>query len=59
MNKVKLLRIRQAAEFLGVTPLTLRRWDGNGRLKAIRIGSRNDRRYERKKLMELIKKGKI
>lgn len=59
MNKVKLLRIKQAAELLGVTPLTLRRWDENGRLKAIRIGSRNDRRYERIKLMELIKKGKI
>ena len=59
MNKVKLLRIKQAAELLGVAPLTLRRWDKSGRLKAIRIGLRNDRRYERKKLMELIKKGKI
>ena len=59
MNKVKLLRIKQAAELLGVAPLTLRRWDESGRLKAIRIGSRNDRRYVRAKLMELIKKGKI
>ena len=59
MNKVKLLRIKQAAELLGVAPLTLRRWDKSGRLKAIRIGLRNDRRYERKKLRELIKKGKI
>jgi len=59
MNKVKLLRIKQAAELLGVAPLTLRRWDESGRLKAVRIGSRNDRRYERTKLMELIKKGKI
>jgi len=59
MNKVKLLRIKQAAELLGVAPLTLRRWDESGRLKSIRIGSRNDRRYERTKLMELIKKGKI
>lgn len=59
MDKVKLLRIKQAAELLGVAPLTLRRWDENGRLKAVRIGPRNDRRYERQKLMELIKKGKI
>ncbi len=51
MNKVKLLRIKQAAELLGVAPLTLRRWDKSGRLKAIRIGLRNDRRYERKKLL--------
>lgn len=59
MNKVKLLRIKQAAELLGVAPLTLRRWDESGRLKAVRVGSRNDRRYEREKLVRLIKKGKI
>lgn len=59
MNKVKLLRIKQAAELLGIAPLTLRRWDESGRLKAIRIGSRGDRRYEKRKLMELIKKGRI
>lgn len=59
MDKVKLLRIKQAAELLGVAPLTLRRWDESGRLKAIRVGPRSDRRYERKILMELIKKGKI
>lgn len=59
MNKVKLLRIKQAAELLGVAPLTLRRWDENGRLKAVRVGSRSDRRYEREKLVRLIKKGKI
>lgn len=59
MNKIKLLNIKQAAELLGITPLTLRRWDKSGRLKAIRIGSRGDRRYEEKKLLELVKKGKI
>lgn len=59
MNKIKLLRIKQAADLLGVTPLTLRRWDKNGRLKAIRMGSRGDRRYEQNRLLELIKKGKI
>lgn len=59
MNKTKLLNIKQASELLGVTPLTLRRWDNNGRLTAIRVGSRGDRRYEEEKLLELIKKGKI
>lgn len=59
MNKVKLLRIKQAAELLGVAPLTLRRWDESGRLKAIRIGPRGDRRYVREKLVGLIKKGRI
>jgi putative resolvase len=59
MIKVKLLRIKKASELLGVTPLTLRRWDKSGRLKAIRVGSRGDRRYEQTKILQLIKKGKI
>jgi excisionase family DNA binding protein len=59
MFKTKLLRISKASELLGVTPLTLRRWDKSGRLKAIRMGSRGDRRYEQVKLLQLIKEGKI
>ncbi len=59
MNKIKLLSTKQAAELLGVTPLTLRRWDANGRLKAIRIGSRGDRRYDKATLLGLITKGKV
>jgi excisionase family DNA binding protein len=59
MLKVKLLRIKKASELLGVTPLTLRRWDKSGRLRAIRVGSRGDRRYEQTKILQLIKKGKI
>lgn len=59
MNKIKLINIRQASELLGVTPLTLRRWDNNRRLTAIRVGSRGDRRYDEAKLLELIKEGKI
>jgi putative resolvase len=59
MIKTKLLRINKAAELLGVTPLTLRRWDNSGRLKAIRVGARGDRRYEQSKLLQLIKEGKI
>ncbi len=59
MIKTKLLRIKKASELLGVTPLTLRRWDKSGRLKAVRVGSRGDRRYEESKLLQLIKTGKI
>lgn len=59
MAKTKLLTIKKASELLGVTPLTLRRWDKNGRLIAIRIGSGKHRRYEESKLLDLIKKGKI
>lgn len=59
MNQIKLISIKQASELLGVTPLTLRRWDKSGRLKSIRVGSREDRRYDESKLLELIQKGKI
>jgi excisionase family DNA binding protein len=44
----KLLTISQAAEILHVHPETLRRWDRQGRLKSVRIGTRQnwgDRKY--------------
>lgn len=53
-NSQKLLNISQAAEMLGVNPETLRRWDREGRLKAIRIGKRQDRRYKVEDLQKLI-----
>jgi len=43
----KLLTIRQTANLLGVHPNTLREWDRQGKLRAIRLGARRDRRYER------------
>lgn len=43
----ELLTIRQAAKILNVNVETLRRWDKRGKLKAIRIGSRGDRRYRK------------
>ncbi|OGD08832.1 hypothetical protein A2397_05300 [Candidatus Amesbacteria bacterium RIFOXYB1_FULL_44_23] len=42
----KLIKIREAAELLGINPETLRRWDNEGRLNAVRIGKRKDRRYK-------------
>lgn len=53
-GKTKLLRIREAAELLGVNPQTLRRWDNDGRLKAVRIGKRQDRRYKIEDLQKII-----
>ncbi len=43
----QLLTIADAARMLGVSKLTLRNWDNNGRLKAVRIGTRSDRRYRK------------
>ena len=47
LKKIKLLRIREVAEMLGVNPETLRRWDRSGKLKAIIISKRGDRRYRK------------
>jgi excisionase family DNA binding protein len=55
-NKIRLLRIREAAEMLGVNPETLRRWDRDGRLPAIKISKRGDRRYKRENIEKFIKK---
>jgi len=54
----KLLTIRQAAEILNVHVETLRRWDKSGKLKAIVINDRGDRRYELKDIQSLINKNK-
>jgi excisionase family DNA binding protein len=51
----KLLTIRQAAEILNVHVETLRRWDKSGRLKAIRVNERGDRRYRMADLENYLK----
>ena len=52
---VKLLKIREAAEILNVNPETLRRWDRSGKLKAIIISQRGDRRYRQEDIEKFIK----
>lgn len=51
----KLLTIRQAAEVINVHVGTLRRWDKSGKLKAIIINERGDRRYRPENLEKLMK----
>ncbi|KKS22183.1 MAG: hypothetical protein UU78_C0021G0003 [Candidatus Roizmanbacteria bacterium GW2011_GWC2_41_7] len=51
----KLLKIREAAEILSVNPETLRRWDRSGKLKAIIISKRGDRRYKQEDIERIIK----
>ena len=51
----KLLKIRQAAEVLNVHVETLRRWDRSGKLKAIRVNDRGDRRYKSEDLEKMVK----
>lgn len=52
-DKQKLLKIREATEMLGINPETLRRWDNQGRLQAVRIGKRKDRRYKLEDLQKI------
>ncbi len=51
----KLLTIRQAAEILNVHVETLRRWDKAGKLKAIRVNERGDRRYREEDIGKIVK----
>jgi len=46
----QLLTIQQVSKMLNVHSETLRRWDKKGRLKAIRVGSRGDRRYRKEEI---------
>ncbi len=55
-KQIKLLRIREAAEILGVNPETLRRWDREGKLKAIIISKRGDRRYKKEDIEGFLNK---
>lgn len=54
----KLLNIRQAAEVLNVHIETLRRWDKKGKLKAIIVNDRGDRRYDPRDIEVFLKNKK-
>ncbi len=49
-----LLTVREAAQVLRVSPLTLKRWGKRGKLPAIRINSRGDRRYRKEAILYLL-----
>jgi ADP-ribose pyrophosphatase YjhB (NUDIX family) len=50
----KLVSISKTAELLDVHPNTLKRWDKSGQLKAIRFGTRGDRKYREADLQRFI-----
>ncbi len=53
-NLPDLLTVREAAQVLRVSPLTLKRWGKRGKLPAIRINSRGDRRYRKEAILYLL-----
>ena len=53
-NLPDLLTVREVAEILRVSPLTIKRWGKKGKLPAIRINSRGDRRYRKEQVLQLL-----
>lgn len=49
-----LITIREVANLLRVSALTIKRWGKNGKLPAIRINSRGDRRYKKEVVLRLL-----
>jgi excisionase family DNA binding protein len=53
-NLPDLLTVKEVATLLRVSPLTVKRWGARGKLPAIRINSRGDRRYKKEAVMWLL-----
>jgi len=53
-NLPDLLTVREVAQILRVSPLTIKRWGKKGKLPAIRINSRGDRRYRKEVVLRLL-----
>lgn len=53
-NLPDLLTVREVAQVLRVSPLTIKRWGKRGKLPAIRINSRGDRRYKKEAILWLL-----
>ncbi|OGM75377.1 hypothetical protein A2382_01910 [Candidatus Woesebacteria bacterium RIFOXYB1_FULL_38_16] len=49
-----LLTVREVAELLRVSPLTIKRWGKRGKLPPIRINSRGDRRYKKEAVLYIL-----
>ncbi len=57
LNKMpEILTLQQACEILNCHPNTLRNWDNQGILKAIRFGKRGDRRYKKEDILKILSK---
>lgn len=50
----EVLTLREAAEVLNCHPNTLRNWDNEGILKAVRVGRRKDRRYRKEDVLRFL-----
>ncbi|KKT86970.1 MAG: hypothetical protein UW86_C0013G0006 [Microgenomates group bacterium GW2011_GWA1_Microgenomates_45_10] len=53
-NLPDLLTVREVAQILRVSTLTIKRWGKRGKLTPIRINSRGDRRYKKEAIHWLL-----
>jgi excisionase family DNA binding protein len=53
-NLPDLLTVGEVAELLRVSTLTIKRWGKRGKLPAIRINSRGDRRYKKESVLWML-----
>lgn len=52
--KDEIITLAEASAILGLHPNTLRKWDNSGYLKAIRFGTRKDRRYRKSDILRVL-----
>jgi len=52
-----LIKLSLVAELMSVSTATLRIWDKNGKLPAVRIGERKDRRYKKEDVLKALNEG--
>ncbi|MBI3952591.1 MAG: MerR family DNA-binding transcriptional regulator [Candidatus Doudnabacteria bacterium] len=50
----ELLTLKQATHLLNVHPNTLRNWEKEGLIAAVRIGPRGDRRYKKQVISRIL-----
>lgn len=53
-NLPDLMTVREVADLLRVSVLTIKRWGKKGKLPPIRINSRGDRRYKKEAVLWLL-----
>ena len=53
-NLPDLLTVSEVANLLRVSTLTIKRWSKRGKLPAIRINSRGDRRYKKESVLWML-----
>lgn len=55
----RLMTLKEAADFLGTTPDTVRGWTNSGLLRCVRLGPRQDRRFRQKDVHGFAKRDKV